>query len=396
MATGPECARRDARLAVATANLGVRPPADARVAVAVLDVSLRSWLVAVLEAARWLTVEVPDADTLVTMAHEGRVDLILVDVEPPAGAGLALCRRLKEGAATHLVPVVAVSVGGHHAERLAAYAAGADHYLTRPFDPDELTTRCGALLRSRGLVRTLEERRRGLRLRADFAGFLVHDLRSPLTAALANLELLRTTIGGDPAGDNAAALALETEHEVRRIAAMLRDLLDVDRCERGRLVVARATFGLRELLARLQLDLRYECAAAGVPLALEGALDAEVTADRALVERVLANLVGNALRHSPRGAAVVVDVAPAGETVRVSVVNRGPAVPPAARERIFEPYVQLDAKEAARGAGLGLAFCRLVIEAHGGSIHVEEPAGGGAAFVFTLPRGGAGRRPPGG
>jgi two-component system, sensor histidine kinase and response regulator len=380
---------RDGGAEVPTVTLGVRPPADPLVLVAVADATERAHLAGLFWQMHARTLEATNGQALVAAVHDQRPDLVALDLELPLEGGLALCRQLKASAATHLVPVIVLGDGANRAQRLAALAAGADHFLGRPVDPDELATRGRALLCTRGLVRALEERRHDLRLRNSFARFLVHDLRNPLGTALANLEVLGERLGPEPHGDNDAAIVADTAHALRRLGAMVRDLLDLDRFERGQLVPQPSVFRLGEVLAGLQRDLKYQCDEAGTPLRLDEAADVEVTADRALIERVLANLLDNALHHGPPGAPVVVEVAAEAAAVRVRVVNRGPEVPPADRARIFEPFVRVGPTCPSRGAGLGLAFCKLAVEAHGGRIAVEDAPGGGAAFVFTLPGGGA-------
>jgi signal transduction histidine kinase len=110
------------------------------------------------------------------------------------------------------------------------------------------------------------------------------------------------------------------------------------------------------------------------------------------IQRVLINLLDNALRHTPQDGQITVEAAHHAKEkmVTVRVVDTGPGIPAEARDRIFDKFVQLDPQRVLRGhkgTGLGLTFCRLVIEAHGGRIWVEDGAGGGAAFCFTLPVG---------
>ncbi|HEU4535161.1 MAG TPA: ATP-binding protein, partial [Polyangiaceae bacterium] len=128
----------------------------------------------------------------------------------------------------------------------------------------------------------------------------------------------------------------------------------------------------------------------GRDVRVEAALDAglgPVRADRELVRRVLVNLVDNALRHSPRGGVVVVAGARAGGRVRLEVRDRGPGVPPAQRAALFDAYETSPDPDGhgRRGHGLGLAFCRLAAEAHGGRADYERSEGGESVFFFELP-----------
>jgi signal transduction histidine kinase len=112
-----------------------------------------------------------------------------------------------------------------------------------------------------------------------------------------------------------------------------------------------------------------------------------VRADEGLIERVLQNLIGNAIKFTPPGGAIgVLAEAPSAEPgwVRISIRDTGPGVPDELRGRLFQKFAA--GQQAGRGSGLGLAFCRLVVEAHGGRIWAEGEPGQGAIFIFTLPQ----------
>ncbi|MBI5477801.1 MAG: HAMP domain-containing histidine kinase [Deltaproteobacteria bacterium] len=225
-----------------------------------------------------------------------------------------------------------------------------------------------------------------LRLRADWVRFLVHDLRGPLTSVLANLDFVRGQLDGS-AGHREECDALgDSNYELKRMAAMVQDLLDVDRFDRGHLALERAELDVGPLLDGLLRELRWISGARGIELRYHAEPGLTVWADPPLLGRVLENLCRNALRFSPRDQPIDIDLAGRPDDVIVTVINRGPAIHPANREQIFEPYVRLDQQSSAKGVGLGLAFCRLAVEAHGGRIWVEDPPGGGVAFVFSLPR----------
>ncbi len=110
-------------------------------------------------------------------------------------------------------------------------------------------------------------------------------------------------------------------------------------------------------------------------------------ADGEKIQRVLVNLLDNALRYTPFGGRIALSAAPDGDYLRICVEDSGAGVPPEARTRVFDKYAQLENKafRGHKGSGLGLAFCKLAIEAHGGRIWIEDGSLGGAAFCFTLP-----------
>lgn len=220
---------------------------------------------------------------------------------------------------------------------------------------------------------------------------IVHDLRSPLTAIISSLTLLDDLLSEE-------SLDRETLQEVVSIASvssesMLRlveSLLDIARLEQNRVALDLSVCRLRDVV-----DGAYTLV---LSLALEAAITIEtnvpddlppVSIDITQIQRVLVNLLDNALRHTPYGGKVAVEVErmPADNTLCVTVADSGPGIPPEGRAVVFEKFSQLDQTvlRGHKGSGLGLTFCKLVVEAHGGQIWVEDAPLGGAAFRFTLP-----------
>jgi two-component system sensor histidine kinase BaeS len=215
-----------------------------------------------------------------------------------------------------------------------------------------------------------------LRAQRDLVAAASHDLRTPLTNLRAAAEALE-----DGVGDPAAHLA-SLQVQVARMTLLVDDLLDLSRLDAGVVPLDLAENDLEPLLddclelhaadARsAQVTLEREC-----PPGLRG------RCDPLQVGRVLSNLVGNAIRHTPPGGRVVIS---ARDGVEVSVSDTGAGLPPGAGERVFERFWRGDESRGAGGTGLGLAIARAIVELHGGTIRVTEAPGGGACFTFTLP-----------
>ena len=166
---------------------------------------------------------------------------------------------------------------------------------------------------------------------------------------------------------------------------MANDLLDVSRLEAGQMPLARAITDIVEIAGRVQAALtRLDRTRA---IAVEAAGPLAVECDAGLVQRLLENLVVNALKHTPAGGPIRIVATVGPGHVRVAVHDEGPGVPAEARGRIFEKFATLEARAAGarHSAGLGLAFCKLAIEAHGGTIGVDEGVPRGSVFWFELP-----------
>lgn len=207
-----------------------------------------------------------------------------------------------------------------------------------------------------------------------------HDLRTPLAAIRAITSDLRAGTSYDEA--TRRDLLDVVGDEAERLDRLVANLLSLSRIEAGALAPDIQAVDLDELithrvgrLSRLLRDVRVDTRLPDlVPL---------VDADYVLVDQVVTNLLENAARHGPAGTTVVVEVRDRGDVVEASVSDRGPGVPPADRDWIFEPFRA--GGDGGRSSGVGLAICRAIVEAHGGRIGVGEAAGGGARFTFTLP-----------
>lgn len=226
------------------------------------------------------------------------------------------------------------------------------------------------------------------RLRQETADLIVHDLRNPLGAILNVLQMLEMTLPADVLQANRQLLQIGSAAG-ERMRRLVDSLLDVSRLETGEAPLCLAEVDLgrlvraafeRERLTWEEGRVRGEC---HVPSDL-GA----VVCDEERIDRAMANLIDNAIKYTPGGGRVTVAAEPQGDYALISVTDTGPGIPPEERERIFERFTQLDRdRRKRRGFGLGLAFCRLAVEAHGGRIWVEPgPEGLGSRFVFTLPR----------
>jgi signal transduction histidine kinase len=223
--------------------------------------------------------------------------------------------------------------------------------------------------------------------RDQLAEMIVHDLRSPLTAILGSLKLLESVVAKEehsPIADQALSVS---NRSVQQMLGLVNSLLDLAKLESGELELSLAPLSLTDLCSELLDTYVQEANELGIILeqSLEPGLP-EIEGDRDKIERVLSNLIDNALKFTPAGGHVSLEVSQAGDRLRVSVGDSGPGVPVEFRVQIFERFRQIPGLAGRRrGTGLGLAFAKLAVEAHGGQIHVEDRPGGGSVFSFSLP-----------
>jgi two-component system sensor histidine kinase KdpD len=226
-----------------------------------------------------------------------------------------------------------------------------------------------------------EALRRSDALKTALLRAVSHDLRSPLMAILTSAGALNNDDLA-LATDDRRELTETILGEAERLDRLVSDLLDLSRLQAGAAAPAPGDWPVDDLVLQALDDLE---AATRVEVALPEDDPPFVHADRAQCERILANLVENALRYSPASEPVRVQVRETGSDVLIRVVDHGPGIGPEDAERIFEPFHRGSAPGATRGAGLGLAIARGFAEANGGRVWVESHTGQGATFVLELP-----------
>jgi signal transduction histidine kinase len=228
-----------------------------------------------------------------------------------------------------------------------------------------------------GMLQRIET---GVRAQAQFAADASHELRTPLAVISTNLEVARRK---ERAPSHWEHVADDTLGEVRRMNVLVDKLLELARAGNAGLKHEHAELRQLAAAAIARADALTEKLGVGLELAPGSDVDAEIDVEAVAI--VLDNLIRNALDHTPRGTAVTVRIGPGK---RIIVDDRGPGVPPEARERIFEPFargVQRMDRSTGPGLGLGLAICKRIVDGHHGKIHVEDRDGGGARFVVALP-----------
>jgi two-component system sensor histidine kinase KdpD len=248
-------------------------------------------------------------------------------------------------------------------------------------DEAGLAVERGRLLQDAARVQGLEQ---ADQLKTALLAAVSHDLRTPLAAIKAAASsLLQPDVAWDEATQREFLEAIDEETD--RLTALVANLLDLSRIEGGALKPERDWYDLKELIETAVARLSRELAAH--PVTVEVGDDVgEVSLDYVQISQVAANLLDNAAKFSPPGTPIRVQAWRSGDRVVVSVDDGGPGIPTGERSRIFEPFQRGRSARGAPGTGLGLAISRGLVEAHGGSIRVEDgPGGAGCRLVFELP-----------
>lgn len=239
----------------------------------------------------------------------------------------------------------------------------------------------GVLVLMREVTQELELER----MKDEFFHAIIHDLRGPVTVIDGMVQVMKKMTLGERETRYIELARLASE----RLADLIKNILDIAKFESGTMLLSPSRFAAESLLAGVQEINRLPADGKGVALELDpSAAAGELTGDKALLDRVLMNLVGNALKFTPSGGRITLGAAPAGAEVEFYVRDTGPGIPADKVDAVFEKFKQLDRDAAARaGYGLGLSICKRIVEAHGGRIWVESQEGKGSRFAFRVPRG---------
>jgi signal transduction histidine kinase len=314
-------------------------------------------------------------------------DLVLLDVHMPGMDGFEVCRKLRASPETASLPIILITSLHHREHRLMGIAAGANDYLTKPIDRTDLLLRVRNALNMRRLHQEVAAQYRSLRQleqhRDSLVHMIIHDLRSPLLGITAYLEFAETQLAGHPVLSDLR----EARENARLLTEMVSDMLDVSRFEAGAMPLAPVTVDLAAVVRDAIAAVRWATRDVGIEVRADAPVP--VLADELLIRRVVANLVSNAAKFTPPTGTVRVEVTTGPRGPMVRVTDRGPGIPPEFHGRIFEKFGQVEGgtRIPGRSAGLGLAFCRLAVEAHGGRIGLDSRVGEGSTFWFELPAG---------
>ena len=327
------------------------------------------------------------------LMRETPFDAVLLDIMMPDVDGYEVLRQIKSDPALQHVPVIMISAIDEVQSVVRCIEAGAEDYLAKPFDPTLLKARISASLekkRSRDRETVLYEQLQANykrlqeleKLRDDMRNMIVHDLRTPLTSVIVGVEML----GSQGAlSDTQRTIVDIATGGGRTLLGMINDLLDVEKMEAGStqlqyaelsasMLVAGAVVQVASLAAMEQTAIVTEIAEGLPPFA----------GDANMLIRTLVNLIANAIKFTHAGTVTVRVTQESPDSIRFAVGDTGDGIPSEAFGRIFEKFGQLDARNKV-GTGLGLAFCKLAVEAHGGRIEVESTIGAGSTFSFTIP-----------
>ena len=341
-----------------------------------------------LQANGYRVLAFPDGKLALAAAAKSPPDLILLDINMPEMTGFEVCERLKADAVLKGISVIFISALSETIDKVKAFAVGGVDYVTKPFQFEEVRARIQThleLVRQRRALQDSYDRLHGLEsLRDSLVHMIVHDMRSLLQGISGFLQLVqRLPLPEKGVGYIAKALA-----SADALLEMVSSLLDVSKMEARQMPLALAAVDMRELVNEaLQ---KFDALKGRRRLTLKSSeAIPELTCDAHLIRRVLQNIIGNAVKFTDgeQGVITVSTAITAEDKLCVSVADNGPGIPLEYRAKVFDKFCQVAARKQgqAYSTGLGLAFCKLAVETHGGRIGLESDVGKGSTFWFELP-----------
>ncbi len=339
---------------------------------------------------------VPSGALAIQAIHNEKPDLILLDINMPEMNGYEVCRRLKADEAMKDIPILFISALDETIDKVKAFAAGGVDYVTKPFQFAEVEARVETHLKLRHLQLEMERQHSRLRatndqlrkleaLRDNLIHMVVHDMRSPLMGVAGSLEILEMGAGKKLSTDELGILK-NARSSGKILIGMVNSLLDVNRLEQGQMPLTPAKED-PDILIQNAIQSLGSLPHPGSLLHRKQPRPASVNCDARLVTRIIANLVGNAIKNTPPGGSITVSSESNETGTKISVEDTGRGIPHEFHGIIFEKFAQVGGTPNGNGCstGLGLTFCKLAVEAHGGTIGVESEVDKGSTFWFTLP-----------
>ena len=319
-------------------------------------------------------------------------DLVLLDVMMPDVDGLtALAAMRRATPADERVPIVLVTALSARKDRMRGLEAGADDFLTKPVEPNEVRCRVRTFLALRGAQRRLKARALELetlqRQKAELTTMVVHDLKNPLAVIGSNLGWIGKYLRKRGALERELEESLEdAQSGANRLIALISGLIDVEKAEAGQLVVKPRVQKPADVLDGLARRYRKDAESRDLSLSIDADAAVEAPFDADVMVRVFENLLENAVRYTPAKGRIVLQARVAAGFLELAVANTGNVIPEDIRARVFEKHVSSEArKTSGNNLGIGLYFCRLAARAHGGDIFLEGDESLPTRFVVRLP-----------
>lgn len=343
----------------------------------------------------YTVVDAYDGGEALQLLAKEAIDLIFLDIVMPNLSGFDVLKVIKKSKRNKFIPVVLLTALASREDRIKGLEMGADDFITKPFDASALLARTRSLLRIKFLYDRLQQSYEDLKRSEEskelLTNMIVHDLRNPLMVMNSSLELMSMELKDHFSPDDIIA-PVNVLRACRRMQRLIDNILDICKMEDGNLRLEYGPVHIPSLFSELINDYKGETLARSARIRSHAEDDVpQITADLNVIARVLENLISNAFKNIDDNGEIWLNAVfdKATDTVHISVTDNGCGIPQEYLDKIFDKYEQVRLKKQGitHDSGLGLTFCKMAVNAHGGRIWAESEPGKGSAFTFSLPVG---------
>jgi signal transduction histidine kinase len=318
-------------------------------------------------------------------------DLVLLDVVLPGINGFEACRKLRSTYGDSAAPVIFITAKSESDDVVEGLAAGGVDYLPKPIRAKEALARIRTHLQIRGLLAEqrllVDQLSKANSAKNKFLGMAAHDLRNPLASIRGLAEFMRDGVVG-PLTPDQLDLVKTIHSASQEMLLLVNELLDVATIEAGELKIAPETTDLGEIVAKAVYLANIEATKKQTRIVLlPGERPPRWLLDPNKIRQVVGNLLTNAVKFSPPGSTISVELAALNGSVAISVRDQGPGIPESEHDKLFKDFGRTSVRPTGgeKSTGLGLAICRKIVEAHRGTITAENLPDRGCVFRVTLP-----------
>lgn len=325
------------------------------------------------------------ADAIASLA-EINPDIILLDVMMPDMDGIEVCQHLKSNRQWQHIPVIIVTALSDKEDLARCLDAGADDFISKPINSIELRARVRSMLRIKSQYDHIQST---IMLREEMMQTIVHDLRNPLIGLVLGCDSLKSL----DLPDRAQKRVNEISKTIEQMRLLVDDILTIGRIEANKLILNRTKFDIAELAKSAIAD--FETLATSNQIQLLGEFTTEpayISGDMHLIRRVLDNLIDNAIKFSPQQSSIILRIKclpknpDRQDLIKIEVIDCGIGISAEQKQVIFEKYEVGNIVMGISQIGLGLSFCKMMIESHHGAISVINNQPKGSIFTILLDR----------
>jgi two-component system, sensor histidine kinase and response regulator len=306
-------------------------------------------------------------------------DLIILDVIMPMMSGFDACRKIKANPRWQHIPIILVTVLETKEAILQGMEAGADDFLQKPVNFHELQARVRSMLRIKNQYDELEKI---LHLREELSNMVIHDMSSPITLIQLHIALLEEQLTDPKQREHLEMIQVAAE----RLDSFTNDMLMMAKLEHSKLRVNLSEVEINEVILNAEKHFSIMAKSKGIELKLElPEQPLKLFLDQHLFNRVVANLLTNAIQYSPPQSKVVLRLQNINKHLKLQIIDEGVGIPEIDRERIFNKFEVVELKKKGiKQIGLGLTFCKMAVDAHGGKIYAQENQPTGSIFTVEI------------